>query len=141
MKCCTRRSASPSSYLPKKRASVFSRETVRSIEATSLRLLSRYGATRSPFTREVFAVLFQLCATTHRLWRIRSHPASWAIAVTLAPSSSGSASNDDLAIDIRTGDNLNGFFHIAQEAYAETGAFPELLSIYNLFGDPIMTLR
>ena len=61
--------------------------------------------------------------------------------MTLAPSSSGSASNDDLAIDIRTGDNLNGFFHIAQEADAETGAFPELLSIYNLFGDPIMTLR
>ena len=29
----------------------------------------------------------------------------------------------------------------AQEAYAETGAFPELLSIYNLFGDPAMTLR
>ena len=28
----------------------------------------------------------------------------------------------------------------AQEAYAETGAFPELLSIYNLFGDPALTL-
>ena len=29
----------------------------------------------------------------------------------------------------------------AQEAYAETGAFPELLSIYNLFGDPALTLE
>ena len=29
----------------------------------------------------------------------------------------------------------------AQEAYGETGAFPELLSIYNLFGDPALTLE
>jgi len=29
----------------------------------------------------------------------------------------------------------------AQEAYAETGAFPELLSIYHLLGDPALTLR
>lgn len=29
----------------------------------------------------------------------------------------------------------------AQEAYAETGAFPELLSIYHLFGDPALKLR
>ena len=29
----------------------------------------------------------------------------------------------------------------AQEAYAETGAFPELLSIYHLFGDPALTLK
>ncbi len=29
----------------------------------------------------------------------------------------------------------------AQEAYAETGAYPELLSIYHLFGDPAMQLR
>ena len=29
----------------------------------------------------------------------------------------------------------------AQEAYAKTGAFPELLSIYHLLGDPAMTLR
>ncbi len=28
----------------------------------------------------------------------------------------------------------------AQQAYAETGAFPELLSVYNLFGDPALTL-
>jgi hypothetical protein len=29
----------------------------------------------------------------------------------------------------------------AQDAYAETGAFPELLSIYHLLGDPALTLR
>jgi hypothetical protein len=29
----------------------------------------------------------------------------------------------------------------AQEAYAYSGAFPELLSIYHLFGDPAMELR
>jgi hypothetical protein len=29
----------------------------------------------------------------------------------------------------------------AQEAYAETGAFPELLTIYHLIGDPALTLR
>jgi hypothetical protein len=29
----------------------------------------------------------------------------------------------------------------AQEAYATTGAFPELLSIYHLFGDPALVLR
>ncbi len=29
----------------------------------------------------------------------------------------------------------------AQEAYADTGAFPELLSIYHLLGDPALTLR
>ena len=29
----------------------------------------------------------------------------------------------------------------AQGAYAETGSFPELLTIYHLFGDPAMTIR
>ncbi len=29
----------------------------------------------------------------------------------------------------------------AQESYADTGAFPELLSIYHLLGDPALTLR
>ena len=29
----------------------------------------------------------------------------------------------------------------AQQAYAETGALPELLSIYHLLGDPALTLR
>ena len=29
----------------------------------------------------------------------------------------------------------------AQKLYADTGAFPELLSIYHLFGDPALTLR
>lgn len=29
----------------------------------------------------------------------------------------------------------------AQEAYAETGVFPELLSIYHLLGDPALTLK
>ena len=29
----------------------------------------------------------------------------------------------------------------AQKRYAETGAFPELLAIYHLFGDPALTLR
>jgi hypothetical protein len=29
----------------------------------------------------------------------------------------------------------------AQEAYAQTGAFPELLSIYHLFGDPALGIR
>jgi hypothetical protein len=29
----------------------------------------------------------------------------------------------------------------AQKAYAVTGAFPELLSIYHLLGDPALTLR
>ena len=29
----------------------------------------------------------------------------------------------------------------AQAAYADTGAFPELLSIFHLFGDPAMKLR
>ena len=29
----------------------------------------------------------------------------------------------------------------AQEAYAETGAFPELLAIYHLLGDPALSLR
>jgi hypothetical protein len=29
----------------------------------------------------------------------------------------------------------------AQSAYAETGAFPELLSVYHLFGDPALRLR
>ncbi len=29
----------------------------------------------------------------------------------------------------------------AQEAYAQTGAFPELLSIYHLFGDPALLMR
>ena len=29
----------------------------------------------------------------------------------------------------------------AQSVYAETGSFPELLSIYHLFGDPALTLR
>lgn len=29
----------------------------------------------------------------------------------------------------------------AQKAYAETGAFHELLSIYHLFGDPALSLR
>ena len=28
-----------------------------------------------------------------------------------------------------------------QAAYADTGAFPELLSIYHLFGDPALRLR
>jgi len=28
-----------------------------------------------------------------------------------------------------------------QAAYAETGAFPELLSIYHLLGDPALKLR
>jgi hypothetical protein len=29
----------------------------------------------------------------------------------------------------------------AQEAYAETGLMPELLSVYHLFGDPAMRIR
>ena len=29
----------------------------------------------------------------------------------------------------------------AQESYAESGAFPELLSIYHLLGDPALILR
>jgi len=29
----------------------------------------------------------------------------------------------------------------AQEAYAESGAFPELLGIYHLFGDPAPRLH
>ena len=29
----------------------------------------------------------------------------------------------------------------AQEDYAETGAFPELLTIYHLFGDPALLMR
>jgi hypothetical protein len=29
----------------------------------------------------------------------------------------------------------------AQERYAETGSFPELLSIYHLLGDPALRLR
>ena len=29
----------------------------------------------------------------------------------------------------------------AREDYAETGAFPELLAIYHLFGDPALKLR
>ena len=29
----------------------------------------------------------------------------------------------------------------AQESYAASGAFPELLSIYHLLGDPALTLR
>jgi hypothetical protein len=29
----------------------------------------------------------------------------------------------------------------AQERYVDTGAFPELLSIYHLLGDPALTLR
>ena len=29
----------------------------------------------------------------------------------------------------------------SQKRYAETGAFPELLTIYHLFGDPALTLR
>jgi hypothetical protein len=29
----------------------------------------------------------------------------------------------------------------AQEAYAQTGAFPELLSIYHLLGDPALRIR
>ena len=29
----------------------------------------------------------------------------------------------------------------AQRQYADTGAFPELFSIYHLFGDPALTLR
>jgi hypothetical protein len=29
----------------------------------------------------------------------------------------------------------------AQEAYADSGAFPELLGIYHSFGDPAMELR
>jgi hypothetical protein len=29
----------------------------------------------------------------------------------------------------------------AQSAYAETGAFPEMLVIYHLFGDPAMRLK
>jgi hypothetical protein len=29
----------------------------------------------------------------------------------------------------------------AQKAYAETGAMPELLSIYHLLGDPAMSIR
>lgn len=37
----------------------------------------------------------------------------------------------------RLGDAILG----AQEAYAETGAFPELLTIYQLIGDPALTLR
>jgi hypothetical protein len=38
---------------------------------------------------------------------------------------------------LRLGDALLA----AQGAYAETGAFPELLSIYHLFGDPALRLR
>ena len=29
----------------------------------------------------------------------------------------------------------------AQQSYADTGAFPELLSIYNLFGDPALRVK
>jgi len=29
----------------------------------------------------------------------------------------------------------------AQRAYAKTGSFPELLTIYHLFGDPALTLK
>jgi hypothetical protein len=29
----------------------------------------------------------------------------------------------------------------AQKTYAETGAMPELVSIYHLFGDPALTIR
>jgi hypothetical protein len=29
----------------------------------------------------------------------------------------------------------------AQKAYAQTGAFPELLSVYHLFGDPAMSIH
>jgi hypothetical protein len=29
----------------------------------------------------------------------------------------------------------------AQRTYADSGAFPELLSIYHLFGDPALRLR
>jgi hypothetical protein len=38
-------------------------------------------------------------------------------------------------------DRLGDAVLSAQAAYAETGAFPELLSIYHLFGDPAMKLR
>jgi hypothetical protein len=29
----------------------------------------------------------------------------------------------------------------AQKTYAESGAFPELLSLYHLFGDPALKIR
>jgi len=38
-------------------------------------------------------------------------------------------------------DRLGDAVLAAQAAYAETGAFPELLSIYHLFGDPALKLR
>ncbi len=38
-------------------------------------------------------------------------------------------------------DRLGDAVLAAQSAYAETGAFPELLSIYHLLGDPAMMLR
>ncbi len=38
-------------------------------------------------------------------------------------------------------DRLGDAVLAAQKAYADSGAFPELLSIYNLFGDPALRLR
>jgi hypothetical protein len=38
-------------------------------------------------------------------------------------------------------DRLGDAIRAAQEAYAATGALPELLTIYHLFGDPAMKLK
>jgi hypothetical protein len=48
-----------------------------------------------------------------------------------------------LAAEIVSGrhSRLGDALMAAQAAYAETGAFPELLRIYHLFGDPALALR
>lgn len=40
-----------------------------------------------------------------------------------------------------THDRLGDAVLAAQEAYADTGAVPELLSVYRLLGDPAMPIR
>ncbi len=45
------------------------------------------------------------------------------------------------ALESRQHDRLGDVVLAAQQGYAETGAFPELLSLYHLFGDPALRVR
>jgi len=51
--------------------------------------------------------------------------------------------HEALLVEIFNGNHerLGDAVMVAQEVYAGTGAFPELLSIYHLFGDPALTLK
>lgn len=59
----------------------------------------------------------------------------------MKPRKQSSANSPTLSAAATQAGVILGTILAAQRAYAETGAFPELLSIYHLLGDPALKIN